>query len=219
MVRKILTDRQQSTLRLLADETDIRSNFVLSGGTALAAFYLHHRLSDDLDFFSRERVDILRIERFATRLATVLKAMDVTHQNVYDRRLFFLMFGDGTDLKLEFTYYPYDALEKPKMMDGFFVDSLRDCAANKLAALLDRFEPKDYYDLYFLLKDHCTLASLRSDVEKKFGLRIEPLQLGEALMRIERVPILPHLLVPVAPEEFRAFFVSLARLLKDEAVG
>jgi len=32
----------------------LRQGFVLTGGTALAAFYLQHRRSDGLDFFARQ---------------------------------------------------------------------------------------------------------------------------------------------------------------------
>ena len=33
------------------------SVFYLTGGTALSAFYLHHRLSEDLDFFTESDVE------------------------------------------------------------------------------------------------------------------------------------------------------------------
>jgi len=47
----ILTPFQQQLLRAIG-QTQIAENFYLTGGTALAAYFLQHRLSEDLDFFS-----------------------------------------------------------------------------------------------------------------------------------------------------------------------
>jgi predicted nucleotidyltransferase component of viral defense system len=47
----ILTDHQQKALKLIA-QTQLAEDFYFSGGTALAYFYLQHRKSEDLDFFS-----------------------------------------------------------------------------------------------------------------------------------------------------------------------
>ncbi len=47
----ILTEWQKVFLKAFAS-SDLKEHFNLSGGTALSGFYLEHRLSDDLDFFS-----------------------------------------------------------------------------------------------------------------------------------------------------------------------
>jgi hypothetical protein len=39
-------------------------DFYLTGGTALAEFYLQHRLSEDLDFFSEQEVESQAIAVF-----------------------------------------------------------------------------------------------------------------------------------------------------------
>lgn len=50
---QILTSLQEEVLRIF-DETEEAELFYLTGGTALAAFYLQHRLSRDLDLFTTE---------------------------------------------------------------------------------------------------------------------------------------------------------------------
>lgn len=50
---KILTALQSNFLREFFDRTQ---EFYLTGGTALSAFYLQHRLSEDLDFFTNNDV-------------------------------------------------------------------------------------------------------------------------------------------------------------------
>lgn len=62
MGRAILSPRQLTFLDVVKASPNITEAFTLSGGAALAAFYLHHRLSEDLDFFSQEEVDPLAIE-------------------------------------------------------------------------------------------------------------------------------------------------------------
>lgn len=47
VVNPVLTPFQEELLRAIAG-TEIGEAFFLTGGTALAAFYLHHRLSEDL---------------------------------------------------------------------------------------------------------------------------------------------------------------------------
>lgn len=213
-----LTSLQQRALRRFARETDLSAEFVLSGGTALAAFHLHHRRSDDLDFFSRQPVDSLRVRRFIDTLRDELDATDVEPIRLYDRHLFILTVA-GESLKVEFTQYPYAALESPVSEDGVLIESLRDIAADKLAALLDRFEPKDYYDLYALFTGgHTILTRLRADAQIKFGIRVDPIQLGAAFARSANLPILPYLVTPIEKTDVQKFFDDLARGLKFEVV-
>ena len=54
---QILTKEQQIILDVVKKSEFLQSNFYFTGGTALSAFYLKHRSSDDLDFFSQERFD------------------------------------------------------------------------------------------------------------------------------------------------------------------
>ena len=53
----ILSENQRLLLTLLSEDAPICKTFYLSGGTALAEFYLHHRFSEDLDFFSEEEFE------------------------------------------------------------------------------------------------------------------------------------------------------------------
>ena len=55
---KILTPNQKSFLHEFT-KSELRNVFRLTGGTALSAFYLEHRLSEDLDFFSEEKIKAL----------------------------------------------------------------------------------------------------------------------------------------------------------------
>jgi len=56
----ILTEEQKRLLRHFS-RSDLRRSFYLKGGTALSACYLFHRVSEDLDFFSREKAGVEKI--------------------------------------------------------------------------------------------------------------------------------------------------------------
>jgi predicted nucleotidyltransferase component of viral defense system len=56
---KKLRHKQEQILKVLSKN---KWNFALTGGTALELFYLHHRFSADLDFFSPE-YDVAEIEK------------------------------------------------------------------------------------------------------------------------------------------------------------
>lgn len=66
---QILTDLQKKILKVLVSLPD-KDAFCLTGGTALSAFFLKHRKSQDLDFFTSTEELILP---FSQKLETSLK--------------------------------------------------------------------------------------------------------------------------------------------------
>ncbi len=209
-MEQVLTDRQRAAMAFIAKEDGLRS-FYLSGGTALAAFYFQHRYSDDLDFFTDQPVDDLFLSDFIGRLSNELGSTETRKEKLYDRRLFFLSFADR-ELKIEFTLYPFLRLAPLIVHDAISVDSLADLSANKLAAMIDRFDPKDFVDLYFLLQER-PLEDVRQDAEKKFGLKISALLLGSELMKVRRVVALPRMIKSLSVEDLQAFFIQQAASL------
>lgn len=211
-----LTQLQQKALACVMNEPAF-GDFYLSGGTALAAFYEHHRVSDDLDFFTPSAGNPLVIEAAVGRLKINLGATDVQFQKVFDRRLYFFTMPTGEQLKLEFTQYPFAQLEPVQHIGGSRIDSLRDIAANKLMALVDRFDPKDFVDLYFLTRT-MPLNQIRADAAKKFGVSIAPLTLGSELMKVERIAALPKMLKPLDVATLKEGIRALAKELKSEII-
>lgn len=67
-MKSILNERQARLLEILRGERIFREKFYFTGGTALAEYYLHHRLSEDLDFFAEEEIDVLWLATLAKKL-------------------------------------------------------------------------------------------------------------------------------------------------------
>ncbi|MFA5946232.1 MAG: nucleotidyl transferase AbiEii/AbiGii toxin family protein [Patescibacteria group bacterium] len=211
MEQTLLTDRQRAVLLAVSHEPGL-AEYYLSGGTALSAYHFQHRISDDLDFFTVNPPDKQFLLSFVQKLRGELNAQDVRFEHLYDRNLYFLTFADGYELKLEFTRYPFPRLDPSAPQNGMVIDSLRDIAANKLMAMLDRFDPKDFVDMYFLLQER-KLDDVRADAQKKFAVKISEVFLGGELAKVSRVEALPKMLKPLTVPELKRFFSERAREL------
>ena len=106
MVQKILTPNQLAVLKAVGQEKSLARNFYLSGDTALAGFYLYHRYSEDLDFFSESAFEPQNILVFLRSYQKILNIKKVDYQQSFNRNLFFLHLKNDV-IKIEFTYYPF----------------------------------------------------------------------------------------------------------------
>lgn len=213
MEQEILKDWQKKAILFIAS-SDKLSNFYLSGGTALAGYYLYHRVSDDLDLFSYENIDSIFIHKIAEDLKDIVGTSKMRFSRLYDRNQFFYAVNDD-EYKVEFTKYPFPHLEKTNVFDGLKVDSEYDIAVNKLLTIVDRFEPKDFVDLYFLLKKY-SLDNLRSGVEKKFGTKLDSITIGSSFSRVKNVSALPKMIEDLSIDKLKDFFSTEAKKLSSE---
>lgn len=211
----ILTPFQKKLLKLFA-HSKLTKHYYLTGGTALAAFHLKHRLSEDLDFFAKIAAPLEAVEKFCLGATVKLGLKTPTLTRLYDRRIFIFPTETG-ELKIEFTEYPYDQLDPMTTIEGVQIDSLRDIAANKIMAIFDRFEPKDYIDLAFLLKKF-SLKNMIGDAQRKFGVRIEPISFGAKLMQVEKLPVMPKMLIPLTKDQIIKLIVKQTDKLKSQVL-
>ncbi len=213
MEQIILTPDQKQLLHAFSLHPELQKQFYLSGGTALSAYYLKHRKSDDLDFFTHKTVDLATVTEFTKHIKEKLGAKHVSYERLYDRNIF--IFSTNPTLKVEFTRYPFPHLEPLVEKNGVLIDSLYDIAVNKLFALFDRNEPKDFVDLYFLLK-RFILKKLVTGVTKKFDMTISALTLGSELLKVRHITMMPRMILPLIREDLVAFFEKHASALKKD---
>lgn len=206
---QFFTKEQQIILDEVKKSEYLNSNFYFTGGTALSAFYLQHRYSDDLDLFSQKKFDnqviLTLIEEWGRKHKFTLQSRFI--EVVY---IFNLLFSNKEKLKIDLSYYPYKRLEKGMAVDNLEVDSLLDIAVNKVLTISQRSEVKDFVDLYFLLqKFH--VWDLITGAKIKFRREIEPLLLGADFLKVEDFDFLPKMILPLTLEELRAFFRKKAK--------
>lgn len=207
----MLTEEQKAFLQQFRDSS-LAESFYLTGGTALSAFYLQHRYSEDLDLFTQQEVPLEMALGFLRAIKDVVRT---EHERKYDRRLFLLHYGNGRTMKVEFTRYPFLPLAPHIVVEGVQVDSVEDILANKLIALTDRKDFKDYVDLYFLLRTSptSTCSEAIRIAQEKFGIKgLAHILKGRFLEDLPAPGALP-MLKPYTLEELRAFFRNLGREL------
>jgi len=215
----ILTDRQTAFLERFGAEEAVARDFYLTGGTALAAWYLYHRYSEDVDFFSETEIDSLALDVFFSNTKKDLGITKIDFQQSYNRNLFFLHFGNEV-LKTEFTYFPFPRIELGRYEYGVRIDSLLDIAVNKLFTIYQRTAARDYIDLYSICKEkQWALHELTEKARMKFDWHIDPLQLGTQLMKAKEAKDYPRMIKDMPLAEWHDFFIVEAKKLKPDILA
>lgn len=83
----------QRTIVSAVAKSNLAKQFYFTGGTALAACYLHHRESEDLDFFSETDFENQEVIDFMHDLAGTLE-LEVVFTQRYKARIFELKKND-----------------------------------------------------------------------------------------------------------------------------
>jgi predicted nucleotidyltransferase component of viral defense system len=77
---KILTPQQKEFLDIVSEDKYLCKKFYLTGGTPLSAFYLYHRISEDIDLFCEEEINLLPIRAFLGKVQRKLKLKKIDHR-------------------------------------------------------------------------------------------------------------------------------------------
>lgn len=207
---------QKTIFEEVAKDINLASQFYFTGGTALSAFYLNHRESEDLDFFSEIAFKGKQIHEFIDKLSSILnipyRFTEYEKINIYE-----FVKEDKFLIKLDFVHHPYPRLEKEESYKGFEIDSLIDIAANKLLTINQRTDVKDFVDLYFLLKDF-TIWDLIYGVKEKYRRETDIILLAMDMTKVEDFDFLPRMITPLTLNELKVFFREKAKEVGKRAV-
>ena len=146
---KCLLPKTETLLLKMVEECSFLEKYVLVGGSALA-LYVCHRKSEDLDFFtyddSFDKKEIFEyIQGFENK--------EVLHQS--DEQIDVLLDG----VKVTFFNAQWKFL-RPKKVEKFNLASLESISAMKVNVMFLRAKYRDYYDLYFLVKEGMSLKEI-----------------------------------------------------------
>ncbi|MBI2028275.1 MAG: nucleotidyl transferase AbiEii/AbiGii toxin family protein [Candidatus Levybacteria bacterium] len=210
------TPLQKSLFEKITQHPFLSRTFYFTGGTALSAVYLHHRESEDLDFFSETDFDDKQISDIIDSVASSLQLTSRFTKH-YRARIFELVKNNNVLIKIDFVYNPHKRLEKGIDIKGFPVDSLRDIATNKLLTINQRIEAKDFVDLYFLLKEF-TIWDLIYAVKTKYNMEFDIILVGADFLKAETFNFLPKMNKPLSLEKLKSFFRGKAKEIGKRAV-
>ena len=219
--KSILSKNQKDILTIISKDKSICDNFYLTGGTALAEFYLHHRLSEDLDFFSENEFEPQNISVFLEKIKKEAKIKKVEFQQSFNRNLFFLDLMDGDMIKTEFTYFPFARIEKKEKIGDLYIDSLLDIAVNKVFTIYQKPRSRDFIDLYFILKKEkkLSLGDLVKKAQIKFDNYLDPIQLGAQYMKAKELKDFPKMLADIKENIWQDFFINEAKKFSDRIIN
>ncbi len=217
---EILTALQNKILKIFAGLPD-KDAFYLTGGTALSAFFLKHRKSHDLDFFTSVEDLILP---FSQGLENSLKNEGLTIERSRGFHSFVELFVTSED-DSTIIHFALDSpfrFEQPFEMDeirGLKIDSLIDIATNKLLALFGRAAMRDFIDVYFLAKERFNKSELIEKARQK-DPGFDLYWLGVAMERINDLsddsPDMHLLTHPCTMSELKEFFSLWRKEIRKE---
>ena len=212
----ILSKNQTNILSLLSKEKLIVDNFYLTGGTALSEFYLRHRLSEDLDFFSEQEFDPLFISSTFKKLQHKARIVKINYEQSFNRNLFFLEIKDDI-IKTEFTYFPFTRIESKKQFGDLYIDSLIDIAVNKIFTIYQKPRSRDFIDLYCILTQEKTweIDELIQKAQVKFDNYINPLQLSSQFVKAPILKDYPNMIKKIDKKDWQSFFMREAKRLAE----
>ncbi len=133
------------------------ADFTLAGGTSLA-LQIGHRESYDLDLFSRasfstEEIFLKLRQQFAAELVS---------------RSEHILISFIQEIKVDCVFHPYEFKHQILQEDGIRFLHMEDIAAMKLSAIAGRGRKRDFFDLYFLLREF-TLPQMLNWYAEKYG--------------------------------------------------
>ncbi len=215
----IVTEPQKKLIELAYETPLVRDNFWFAGGTALAEFYLGHRTSRDLDFFTDRREDFKNAVRDFQSSAEK-RGMALSLDKMCETFARFTGTLDGEQVKVEFCVdAPYRYQPTANSSLGIKVENPVDIACNKLSALYDRSEIRDFIDVYFIHKEMFGLDNLICWAKQKHG-GMDNVMLAIAFQKINQIPddspLFPRMLKPLDKKEMRETFLKYAvRLIRE----
>lgn len=192
-------------------------DFCLTGGTALARFYLFHRESLDLDLFTHNQsVDFSQLNRFVLSLA---KKMDLkVGQQVLAETFLQYIFTDKKkrNIKVDFVKDVGVRFGEIVIKKKVRLDSLENIAVNKVLTVFGRTEAKDFIDLYFLLKNKKFVLEDLILKAKKKDLGLTEFYLANSMAQSDQLKTTPKMLAPFNFEKMKRFYLEVSNKMLQE---
>lgn len=214
----LLSPLQQAFLVAFSHIPD-QSRFYLTGGTALAEYYLGHRLSFDLDLFTSDSELILPFS-YQVEEKSAGSDFEITVTRRFASYVEFIVHRGEENLKVDLALdSPFRFAPPVEAELGVMVNNYNDLRIDKLLAYFGRAEPRDAVDLYFILQGS-TISELLEQAKRKdpgFDLYWFAIALNRVENfpdEIERWPV--KMVKPVRAQELKNNFQNLAFRIMDD---
>jgi len=194
-------------------------HFYLTEGTALSEFYLGHRRSYDLDFFTREKDLIIPFSRVIER-ELLQKQYTLSTVRRFESFVELEVSKEGDSMRLHFAYDSPFRFEELLLSEyGVKINDYKDLVVDKLLTFFGRWEHRDAIDLFFILKNEPleTLIEMAKKKDPGFDLywfSIALKEVDEFPDEINQWPV--DMLAEVNARELKDSFRSLSQDIMDK---
>lgn len=211
--KTIITPNQKEFLSAFFS-TYLKDYFFLTGGTALSAYYLHHRLSEDLDLFTINQ-DI-QFDSVNAEINKITKSLHLRIERQVSSPTFlqFILTKKGKKpLKIDVVKDVPIHFGIIKKVENIRIDSLENIVVGKILAVFGRADAKDFIDLYFLFGKKGLSFQKFFALAKKKDLGLNEFYLSEMLSRASIIKEFPKTIKPFKKNELIKFFLELSDAL------
>jgi hypothetical protein len=196
----------------LSDFFRVPPPFFLTGGTALSAFYLQHRYSEDLDLFTLDSEAFNRTPMYLADAAAKIGASAVSLQTAPQFRRYKIE-RRGESVIVDFVREVVPQIEEEKnIFEGIVVDTVTEIISNKICAVVSRAEIKDYIDLYCLNRAGYPLENYLDFAQRK-DAGVSPAMVAYLFSEIKLAKVPDFVIVSITVAELEEFFQTLAQKL------
>lgn len=176
--------------------SQFKNTLVFKGGTALHKLYLHKRLSVDLDFTALDDfdIDIFKNILLIKEINSQIRKISAFENSVsIDLKYISLLnYPDSIKLDISFREKPLLELKQVPVHSPYFADSLVltfqivEIASEKMRALIQRKRPRDYLDMWLLLKE-LEFKDFEKLAEKKLTAMDDNMDIGKVFTDLDVV--------------------------------
>jgi len=207
MPQEIISKKTKANLETLTKEAVLK-NFYLAGETG-AALQLKHRVSLDLDFFTRKDIDA----------KTLIQKIKTQEKFSIERETENTLIGIFNGTRVSFLKYDYPLLFDFKQIEGIKIADLGDIGCMKIDAISSRGMKRDFVDLFFICREAISLKNLLSLFKKKYkSVNYNMLHILKSLAYFEDAENnpMPKMIVSASWQEIKSFFKEEIRKINNK---
>jgi len=202
MSQEIISEKTKINLEILR-KSGILQDFYLAGGTGVA-LQLKHRLSLDLDFFTKKDIDTKELIQKIKNLGgfSIEKEAQNSLTGVFQGTI------------ITFLKYDYPCLFQFKNLEGIKIADLKDIGCMKISAVSSRGVKKDFIDLFFICQKTISLGELLKLFEKKYkSVDYNMIHILKSLIYFEDAEKdpMPKMIIPISWKEVKSFLEKETR--------
>lgn len=182
----------------------------------MSEFYLHHRLSEDLDFFTEGEFSEREIDDFIARICRKLD-ISTKKETHMGHIAHYLQFKNSGPLKIDFVHQPFKQLEHGMYWNKLRVASLWDITIDKVYTIFNRVASRDFVDLYFTIqKEKYNWNQIIDALEEKYQAHFDRMSLMTRFPVVKDVQDFPTMLVSFDRKRMEEYFLHEVKKMEGE---